>query len=102
MRLLKALIALLFVVAGVLFGALNRATVDIELGFHTITGASLGTTLLCAVLAGALLAGAVLSVGVILPLRMRLRRLSAGAPAVAAAPAAPSAPEPATIVAPHE
>jgi putative membrane protein len=74
MRLIKALFALLFVAVGVLFGALNQSPVRIELGFHTIANATLGTTLLLALLAGALLAGLVLTVGVIWPLRLRLRR----------------------------
>jgi uncharacterized integral membrane protein len=74
MRLIKALLALLFVAFGVLFGALNRDPVRIELGFHAIENATLGTTLLLALFAGALLAGLVLTVGVIWPLRHRLRR----------------------------
>ena len=74
MRLLKALLLLLSVVVGVLFGALNRDPVRIELGFHTIRDAPLGVTVLLALLAGALLAGLVLTVGVIWPLRHRLRR----------------------------
>jgi putative membrane protein len=90
MRLLKALIALVFVSFGVLFGALNRETVRIELGFHTIEDATLGLSLLLALLAGALLAGLVLTVGVIWPMRHRLRR---GAPASEAASAAPVAHE---------
>ena len=79
MRLIKAVIALLFVVVGVLFGALNRTPVSIDLGFYTIESANLGTSLLAAVLAGALLAGAivaglVLTAAVVWPLRRQLRR----------------------------
>lgn len=89
MRLIKALFALLFVAFGVLFGALNREPVRIELGFHTIENATLGITLLLAVLAGALVAGLVLTVGVIWPLRHRLRRAApSGDPPTAAAPVA--------------
>ncbi|HEU0153604.1 MAG TPA: lipopolysaccharide assembly protein LapA domain-containing protein [Arenimonas sp.] len=73
MRLLKALFALLFIAFGVLFGALNRQAVRIELGFTGID-ATVGTALLLAVLAGALLAGAVLTAGVIWPLRLRRKR----------------------------
>jgi uncharacterized integral membrane protein len=86
MRLIKALLALLFVVVGVLFGALNRTPVTIDLGFYSIQNAYLGTSLLLAVLVGALLAGSVLVAGVIWPLRHRLRR---GQPAPE--PAAPEA-----------
>lgn len=73
MRLIKALLALLFIVFGVLFGALNRQAVRIELGFTGIDG-TVGTVLLLAVLAGALLAGVVLLASVIWPLQLQLRR----------------------------
>ncbi|KFN45263.1 lipopolysaccharide assembly protein LapA domain-containing protein [Arenimonas composti] len=103
MRLIKALLALLFVIAGVLFGALNRRPVDVELGFHTLTDVTLGTALLLALLAGALLAGLVLTLGVVWPLRLRLRRAETPATPAATSPAAAIiAPEPVTIVAPHE
>ena len=74
MRLIKALLALLFVALGVLFGALNRDPVSIDLGFVTLEAFSLGFSLLLAVLAGALLAGLVLTASVIWPLQHRLRR----------------------------
>jgi uncharacterized integral membrane protein len=74
MRLIKAVIALLFVAAGVLFGALNRTPVSIDLGFATIEKANLGTSLLAAVLAGAIIAGGVLTAAVVWPLRRQLRR----------------------------
>ncbi len=77
MRLIKAMIALLFVAVGVLFGALNRTPVSIDLGFATIGHANLGTSLLAAVLAGAILAGGVLTVAVVWPLRRQLRRAPA-------------------------
>jgi uncharacterized integral membrane protein len=74
MRLIKAIVALLFIAVGVLFGALNRTPVSIDLGFHSIPQANLGTSLLAAVLLGALLAGAVLTAAVVWPLRRQLRR----------------------------
>ncbi|WP_374602273.1 lipopolysaccharide assembly protein LapA domain-containing protein [Arenimonas sp.] len=74
MRLIKALLALLFVAFGVLFGALNRDPVSIDLGLWQVQALSLGTSLLLAVLAGAVLAGFVLTASVIWPLRHRLRR----------------------------
>ncbi|KFN47000.1 lipopolysaccharide assembly protein LapA domain-containing protein [Arenimonas metalli] len=73
MRLIKALFALLFIAFGVLFGALNRQAVRIELGFTGVDG-TVGTALLLAVLAGAVLAGIVLTAGVIWPLRLQLKR----------------------------
>lgn len=74
MRLIKAILALLFVAFGVLFGALNRDPVRIDLGFLSVDTLSLGTSLLLALLAGAVLAGFVLTATVIWPLRHRLRR----------------------------
>ena len=74
MRLIKAIVALLFVVVGVLFGALNRTPVPIDLGFATIERANLGTSLLAAVLLGAIVAGGVLTAAVVWPLRRQLRR----------------------------
>jgi len=74
MRLIKALLALLFVVFGVLFGALNRDPVSIDLGLWQVQSLSLGTSLLLAVLFGAVLAGFVLTASVVWPLRHRLRR----------------------------
>jgi putative membrane protein len=89
MRLLKSVFGLLFVVLGVCFGALNRDPARIELGFRSIDGIPLGVTLLLAVLVGALLAGLVLTVGVIWPLRHRLRRgVVADAPSVPVVPVA--------------
>ncbi|KFL37945.1 lipopolysaccharide assembly protein LapA domain-containing protein [Arenimonas donghaensis] len=74
MRLIKALLALLFVGFGVLFGALNRDPVSIDLGLWQLQSISLGTSLLLAVLVGAVLAGFVLTASVVWPLRHRLRR----------------------------
>jgi len=85
MRLIKALLALLFVAFGILFGALNRSPVEIDLGFLVVDSLSLGTSLLLALLAGAVLAGVVISTTVVWPLQRRLRR---GAPPAEPAPAA--------------
>lgn len=90
MRLIKALIALLFVALGVLFGALNRDPVRIDLGITHLESLSLGTSLLLAVLLGAVLAGFVLTAGVVWPLRHRLRRRASGKPDPVPEPAAES------------
>lgn len=86
MRLLKALIALVFIALGVLFGALNRDPVRIDLGVTHVQSLSLGTSLLLAVLLGAVLAGFVLTAGVVWPLRHRLRRRAAAKPEPSPAP----------------
>src|SRR5690606_41296811 len=79
MRLIKVLLALLFVLAGVLFSALNRDPVRVDLGF-TVLDTYLGAALLFALLAGALLAGLVLMVEVVWPRRRRHAATAEAAP----------------------
>jgi uncharacterized integral membrane protein len=74
MRLIKAIVALMFVVLGVVFGALNRQIVHVDL-FHAEYDVRLGLTLIVVLLAGALLGGLVVTAGVVWPLRRRLRRV---------------------------
>jgi lipopolysaccharide assembly protein A len=73
MRLFKTLIALMFVALGVVFGALNRQAVHIDLWQWTLE-ARLGLTLIGVLLLGALLGGLVVTAGVVWPLRRRLRQ----------------------------
>ena len=71
--LLQVLLALIFVAAGILFGALNPQAATID--FHVFqTTASLGVSLLTALLIGALLGGLAVTVGIVWPLRRRLRK----------------------------
>ena len=78
MRLIKALIAFCFVVLGVIFGALNRQRVHVDLWFDTMD-ARLGLVLLSVLLLGALVGGLVVMASVVWPMRRRLNR-PAGAP----------------------
>ena len=71
MRLIKALIALCFVLMGVVFGALNRQRVHVDLWFDTVD-ARLGLVLLSVVLLGAFIGGVVVMAGVVWPMRRRL------------------------------
>lgn len=73
MRLLRLLVALFFLAAGLAVGALNPQPVAIDLGF-AILHATLGIALLVALLLGVIAGGLVLAVSVVLPLRKRLRR----------------------------
>lgn len=73
MRLLKSLIALCFVALGIIFGALNRDPVRVDLWFGALEG-RLGLVLLVVLLAGAVLGGLVVTAGVVLPLRRNLAR----------------------------
>ncbi|WP_407351508.1 LapA family protein [Luteimonas sp. R10] len=88
MRLLRILIAVLCLVAGILVGALNPQTVAIDLGWATLY-ASLGVTLLVALLCGVVVGGLILAVSVVLPLRQRLRRAQAPAGVAVAPPSDP-------------
>lgn len=71
MRLIKSLIALCFVVLGVIFGALNKQRVHVDLWFDAIDG-RLGLVLLTVLLLGAFLGGLVVTAGVVWPLRRRI------------------------------
>jgi len=73
MRLIRFLVALLCVAAGVVIGALNPQPVSIDLGFTSLPS-TLGVCLLVALLLGALVGGLVLAVSVLLPMRQKLKR----------------------------
>jgi uncharacterized integral membrane protein len=64
----------LVAVAAFVFSLLNTSSVRLDVGAWS-PELPLGVLVLLALLAGALLGGAVLYFGVILPLRMRIRRL---------------------------
>ena len=71
MRLIKSLIALCFVAMGVIFGALNRQDVHVDLWFRSVDG-RLGLALLTVLLLGAVLGGLAVTAGVVWPMRRRL------------------------------
>ncbi len=73
MRLIRFLIALLCIAAGVVVGALNPQPVSLDFGFATVR-ATLGVSLLVALLLGVIAGGAMLAASVVLPLRQQLRR----------------------------
>ena len=72
MRMIRLLIALAFLAIGIAVGALNAQPVAIDLGVVTLHG-SLGVCLLLTLLAGLLIGGVVVSAGMVLPMRRRLR-----------------------------
>ena len=88
MRPLRAFLAIVFLVAGLVLGALNADPATVDLGAFEVR-AGLGVILLCTLLVGVLAGGLAIVVSVVLPLRRALRR--AGSPA----PAAPSSVPPA-------
>ena len=73
MRLIRFLIALLCIAAGVVVGALNPQPVPLDFGFITLHG-TLGVSLLMALLVGVIAGGLMLAASVVLPLRQQLRR----------------------------
>jgi lipopolysaccharide assembly protein A len=64
MRALKAIIALLFVLAGIALGALNQQSISIDL-FFVRYQAHLGLALLLCVLAGTVIGGALASLSLL-------------------------------------
>ena len=88
MRILSILFSLLVVLAGLLFGALNPGIVRVDLYF-TAFELALGPVLLLAALAGALLGGLAVALGVAVPLRRRLTRRQAPPSPVVQAVTAP-------------
>lgn len=82
MRLIRILIALACLAGGIIVGALNTQSVWLDLGF-TRLHASLGVTVLAALLAGVLVGGLSVAAGVVLPLRRKPRQMEAARPAPA-------------------
>lgn len=76
MRLIRLLIAVACLVAGVAVGAMNPQAVALDLGFIAVT-TTLGVAVIVALLLGVLIGGLVLAVSVVLPLQQRLRRAQA-------------------------
>lgn len=80
MRLIRLLIALACLAAGIVVGALNPQIVAIDFGFARAAG-TLGVALILALLLGVVLGGLAVTASVVLPLRQRLRRFEAMRPA---------------------
>ena len=72
MRVIKALAALCFVVIGVLFGALNREHVHVDVGLAGFD-MRLGFLILVVALIAACLGGLAVMAGVVWPMRRKLR-----------------------------
>lgn len=74
MRVTFLILAVTFLVGGLLFGALNPAPLEINFYFGRLELAA-GVALLGAALLGAMLAGLVLVLAVVWPMQRRLRRV---------------------------
>jgi len=79
MRVIKALAALCFIVIGVLFGALNREHVHVDLGIGAVD-VRLGLLILVVALIAAFFGGLAVMAGVVWPMRRKLRSDRLGAP----------------------
>lgn len=77
MRLLRLLVALSCLAAGIAVGALNPQTITLDLGVAVLR-TTLGVAILVSLLMGVAVAGLVLTASVVLPLRQRLLRAEAG------------------------
>ena len=82
MRVLRLLVACLFLAAGASLGALNPQPVTIDFGPFSLH-ASLGVSLLASLLLGVAACGLLLSTLVIVPMKLRLRRSQAATAASA-------------------
>jgi lipopolysaccharide assembly protein A len=98
MRPLRTLIAIVFLILGLVLGVLNAQPATVDLGAFEVR-AGLGVILLCALLAGVLLGGLAIVASVVVPLRRELRRGSAPGPSADTATSTlpssiPTSPEP--------
>ncbi len=73
MRLIRLIVAIACILLGAIVGALNTQSVLLDFGIASVR-ASLGLSVLVALLLGVLVGGTILAVGVVVPLRRRLRR----------------------------
>ncbi len=73
MRLIRLIAAIACILLGAVVGALNTQPVALDLGMATLR-ASLGLSILVALLLGVLIGGGILSIAVVTPLRRRMRR----------------------------
>lgn len=74
MRLIRLIAAIACILLGAVVGALNTQPVVLDLGMATIR-ASLGLSMLVALLLGVLVGGGILAISLVVPLRRRLRRV---------------------------
>lgn len=73
---IRIAVAIACLLVGGVVGALNPQPIALDLGFATLH-ASLGLGVLVALLLGVLVGGMLLAIGVVAPLRQRLRRAEA-------------------------
>ncbi|WP_305804009.1 hypothetical protein [Stenotrophomonas sp. YIM B06876] len=93
MKVVRLLILLAVLVGGLIIGSLNSQPLDISLAFWVLKTTS-GVAIIVSLLLGALLGGALVAAGVVIPLYAKLRRASKAALVASRAPANQVPPSP--------
>ncbi|MCC7633549.1 hypothetical protein [Stenotrophomonas rhizophila] len=89
MKVVRLLILLAVLVAGLIIGALNSDKMVLSLGFTQITTTT-GLAIIVALLSGAIIGGGIVLASLVIPLYAKLRRAQKATPAVVVAPASTS------------
>lgn len=86
MNVVRLLILLAVLVAGLIIGALNSDKMVLSLGFTQITTTT-GLAIIVALLTGALIGGGIVLASLVIPLYAKLRKAQKASPSVVVAPA---------------
>ncbi|AHY59302.1 LapA family protein [Stenotrophomonas rhizophila] len=86
MKVVRLLILLAVLVAGLIIGALNSDKMVLSLGFTQITTTT-GLAIIVALLTGALIGGGIVLASLVIPLYAKLRKAQKASPTVVVAPA---------------
>ena len=86
MKVVRLLILLAVLVAGLFIGALNSDKMVLSLGFTQITTTT-GLAIIVALLTGALIGGGIVLASLVIPLYAKLRKAQKASPTVVVAPA---------------
>ncbi|WP_313243961.1 hypothetical protein [Stenotrophomonas rhizophila] len=86
MNVVRLLILLAVLVAGLIIGALNSDKMVLSLGFTQITTTT-GLAIIVALLTGALIGGGIVLASLVIPLYAKLRKAQKASPTVVVAPA---------------
>ena len=93
MAILRLLLLVAFLAAGLVVGSLNRQRIVLDFGLAEVVTTT-GIVVMVALLAGVLLGGGLVLATSVLPLRTRLGRAQRAAASAAAKPADPEPPRP--------
>ena len=93
MDILRLLLLVAFLAAGLVVGSLNRQRIVLDFGLAEVVTTT-GIAVMVALLAGVLLGGGLVLATSVLPLRTRLGRAQRAAASAAAKPADPEPPRP--------